>query len=275
MSTTTNELTYSYFFSNLLNPGTYPGAIFYAIAVIVVAWVVGRALHLAIHRYLDRAEAAGADSTSVRFLGQLAKGVIYIIAFLCYARLIPALQSLGTTWLASVGVVSVVIGLATQSTLSNLVAGISLILYRPFRIGDRIQVTTPTGPEIGVVDSIDLGYTSLCTPDGRRIVLPNSIITNQTNINFSRNKSHVLWEVAITVPAGNDIDRVREILLESAKALPKVTKINGCFVTSISGKGTVLTLSTMCMDPGDIASIKSDLLESVKKKLDAEKIQIA
>jgi small conductance mechanosensitive channel len=265
---------YAYIITNIFNPATWPGAIFYAIVIIFIAWIAGRALHLAIHRYLDRAEASGADPTSVRFLGQLGKGAVYIVAFLCYARLIPPLQALGTTWLASVGVVSVVIGLATQSTLSNLVAGIALILYRPFRIGDRIQVTTPAGAEIGVVESIDLGYTSLRAPDGRRVVLPNSIISSQTNINFSRTMSHVLLEIPITVPDGNDIDGVRTIMIDSAKAIPKITKVNGVFVTSISGQGTVLTLSSMCMDPGDIAGIKSDLLESVKKKLDAGKIKI-
>jgi small conductance mechanosensitive channel len=267
--------TYTYLLPTIFNPATLSGAVFYAVLISALAWIAGRILHSAIHRNLDRAQAAGTDPTSIRFLGQLAKGFVYIIAFLCYARLIPSLQALGTTWLASVGVISVVIGLATQSTLSNLVAGIALILYRPFRIGDRIQVTTPNGPEIGVVESIDLGYTSLCTPDGRRIVLPNSLITNQTNINFSRNLSHVLWEVAVTVPEGKDIDSTRKILLDSAKDIPKITKINGCFVTSLSGQGTVLTLSTMCLDPGDIAGIKSDLLESVKKKLDAAGIKIA
>lgn len=265
----------AYFLNNLFDPATFAGAAFYAAVLVVLAWIVGGILHLAISKYLDKAKAAGIDSTSVQFVGHLVRGLVYIAVFLVYAHLIPALQSLGTTWLASVGIVSVVIGLATQSTLSNLVAGISLILYRPFRVGDRIQVTTPAGPEIAVVENIDLGYTSLRTPDGRRIVLPNSIVTNQTNINFSRSNPHVLLETTVILAQEADIDRARKILLDIAKGIPMITKINGCFVTGFSSQGIVLNFSTMCLDPGDVAQIKSDVLEKAKKQFDAAGIQIA
>ena len=258
----------------ILDPSRFLGAAFYAIVVILIAWLIGKILHVAVHRYLDKAEAAGTDSTSIRFLGELARVAVYIIAFLCYANIVPALHSVGTAWLASVGVISIIIGLATQSTLSNVVAGIALILYRPFRIGDRIQVTTPTGNEIGLVEDIGLGYTRLRTADGRRIVLPNSIISSQTNINFSHNRSHVLLEISLTVENGSDIDVARTIILESAKKIAKITKVNGCFVTSLTSAGTVVMLSAMCTDPGDIASIKSELLEDAKKGFDSKGIKI-
>ena len=235
--------------ATLFDVTTLSGALFYAAVIVVLAWIVATGLGVIFHDYLDKAEAAGTDSTSVRFLGQLIKILVYVIAFAFYAYLIPSLHSLGTAWIASVGLFSVIIGLATQSTLSTLIAGISVILYRPFRIGDRIQVTTPAGPEIGVVESIDLGYTSLRAPDGRRVVLPNSIIASQTNINFSRNLPHILWEESITVCDADDIDRVRTILLDTAKTLDKIEKINGCFVTQIGAAGTTLMLSTMCRDP--------------------------
>ena len=70
---------------------------------------------------------------------------------------------MGSAWSASVGVASVVLGLAAQSTLGNLIAGISLLLYRPFEAGDRLQVTAPTGLETDVVESLNLGYTVLKT----------------------------------------------------------------------------------------------------------------
>jgi small conductance mechanosensitive channel len=251
----------------LLDATTVLGALFYAVLVVALAWLVGSILNVFIHRYLDRAEASGADSTSVRFLGQLARVIVYVIAFALYAYLIPALHTLGTAWLASVGLFSVVIGLATQSTLSNLIAGISVILYRPFRVGDRIQVMTPNGPEIGVVVGIDLGYTSLYTSDGRRIVLPNSLVASQTNINFTRNSARMLLEVPITIASGENIGRAKELLLEAAKDVRKVTKVNGCFVTNVSKNGSTLMLSLMCLDPGDVASIKSDLLEEAAKRL--------
>jgi small conductance mechanosensitive channel len=270
-------LTYinNYGLNSIFNPATILGAIFYAVIIIALSFILRNLLQLAVNRYLNKVKTADMDPTAARFLGQLVTVLVFVIALIFYTRLIPALQTLGTAWLASVGVISVIIGLATQGTLSNLVAGISLILYRPFRIGDRIQVTTPAGPEIGVVESIDLGYTSLCTPDGSRILLPNSLITNQTHINFSRNFSRVLLEITVTAASGNDIEPMRKILTSTAKTVEKITKVNGCFITSLSGQGTAMILSVMCLDPGDIAQIKSNVLEKAKKEFDAAGIKLA
>ena len=125
------------------------------------AWLAGRAVRLAVHRYLDKTERAGADPTGIRFLGKLANLGVYICAFLVYSHIVPALKDLGSASLASMGVLSVVLGLAAQSTLGNLISGISLVLYRPFKLGDQLQVPVPTGTETGVVESINLGYTVL------------------------------------------------------------------------------------------------------------------
>jgi small-conductance mechanosensitive channel len=263
------------YYARLLNPATTPGALFYGVVIAGAAWLAGRAVHLAIHRYLDRAEAEGADPTGIRFLGQLGRLAVYIIAFLSYTHVVPALQKLGTAWLASVGVVSVVVGLAAQSTLSNLVAGISLVLYRPFKIGDRVQITAPTGAEIGIVESIDLGYTSMRTADGRRLVIPNATIASQTSINLSGSHPNIPCGVALTITSGEDIERARNILLDVAKAVPKVAKVDGCYVTGVTSAGTVLTLSAQCTDPGDATRIKSDLLENAKKQFDASNIKVA
>jgi len=87
--------------------------------------------------------------------------------------------------LTGVSVVSVVLGLAAQNTLGNLVSGVALLLYRPFRVGDTIEVTAPKGHETGVVDSISLGFTILVTSDHRRVMVPNSAIMNQTTVNLT------------------------------------------------------------------------------------------
>ena len=266
---------FNQYYADLLDPKTYPGALFYGVIIAGAAWLAGRAVHLAIHRYLDRAEADGADPTGIRFLGQIGRLAVYVIAFLSYTHVVPALQKLGTAWLASVGVVSVVVGLAAQSTLSNLVAGISLVLYRPFKIGDRVQVSAPTGPEIGIVESIDLGYTTLRTADGRLLVIPNSTIASQTSINLSSSHPNIPCGIALTVAPGEDINRARDVLLEVSKTVPKIAKVDGCFVTSVSSAGAVLTLSAQCADPGDATRIKSDLLENAKKQFDASNIKVA
>jgi small conductance mechanosensitive channel len=266
--------SFDYWVNNLWNRSTLPGALSCGLLVLVGAWLLGRFVHLIIHRYLDVAQAEGSDPTGIRFLGQFGKLLVYIAALLVYTSLIPALEKLGTAWLASVGVVSVVVGMAAQSTLSNLVAGISLVLYRPFRIGDRVQVSAPTGPEIGTIESIDLGYTTLETADGRRLVIPNSTIAGQASINLTRSHSQAQVTVSFTVASSSDLDLAKKILSEVAKGTPKIGTMQGCFVTSVSSAGTVLTLTATSNNPGDVAQAKSDLMENAKKRFDEAGIKI-
>ncbi len=167
------------------SPHTFLGAVLYALVFALFAWLIGRGLRLAIKRVLARDTHAYVDRTTVNFLAQLAQIGVWLFAFISYAHLVPALASLGTAWLASVSVISVIVGFAAQSTLGNLIAGISLLLYRPFKVGDRLQVTAPTGLETGVVESINLGYTVLKTEGNRRVVIPNSVMAGQTTINLS------------------------------------------------------------------------------------------
>ena len=258
----------------IFDPKTPLGAGFYGLIAVVAAWLIGRAVKLAINRYLDSAQNAGADPTGIRFLGKLASVGIYIAAFVCYAHVIPGLQKLGTSLLASVGVASVVVGLAAQNTLGNLIAGISLILYRPFKVGDRVQVTAPTGLETGVVVSIDLGYTVLRAADRRLLVVPNSTMASQACLNLSSLPPRTPCGVSIYAAAGCDTAKARQLLLDIAKAHRRIAQVDGCYVTRVTSRGVILTLAASCSDAADAPGVKSDLLENAKKQFDAAGIRV-
>ncbi len=262
------------FLRNLTDPHTPIGAANYGLITLVVAWLVSRAVKVAIHGYLDRIERAGADATGIRFLGKLASAVIYLAAFDCYAHVIPALNALGKSLLASLGVASVVVGLAAQSTLGNLIAGISLVIYRPFKLGDRVQVTAPSGLETGVVVNIDLGYTLLRTADQRLLVIPNSVMANQASLNLSLTSPRTSCGVSFYVAAGGDIAHARQILLDAAKAQTKIVQVDGCFITRVTSRGSILTLAASCVDADAAPGLKSDLLENAKKQFDAAGIRV-
>jgi small-conductance mechanosensitive channel len=261
--------------ANVLDPGTWLGAAIIGIVLLVLAWLTGRAVRLAIHGYLDKAEKAGADPTGIRFLGQLAKLGVYLFAFLIYSHIIPPLQKLGTAWLTSFGVLSVVLGIAAQSTLGNLISGISLVLYRPFKLGDTIQVSAPTGIETGTVENINLGYTVVRTADDRRLVIPNNTMASQTSVNLTRSRHGAASIVAVVIASGSDVAAARKILNALAKAHPNTVKIDSTLVTSVSGAGTTLTMNLWCKDAEAAAALKSDLLESAKKEFDAAGIKFA
>ena len=259
---------------NLLVTTTLPGILFVGVLFTFAAWIGGRAVRLAIDRFLDRRQNAGVDPTGIRFLGQLARLVVYIFAAVCYMHTVPALKDFGGVWLTSVGVVSVVVGLAAQSTLGNLISGISLVLYRPFKIGDRLKVSLPNGPEMGVVESIDLGYTVLRTTDKRRIIIPNNSMASQPCINLSLLPPRTPCDVSLYVANGSDVALGIKIMLDVAKAHLKVAQVGGCHVARVTSRGTVLTLAASCEDPDDASGIKSDLLQTTKMQFDDAGINV-
>lgn len=164
---------------HLLDPTTVVGAILYGILIFVLAVVAGRLVQSWTRRIATRPEL-GVDPTAVNFLGQFLRLFCFLLAVILYAHIVPSLNHVGSAMLASAGVVSLVIGLAAQNTLGQLIAGIALLLYRPFRIGDVLVVTAPTGKETGTVREFTLGYTKLQTEDARWIIVPNSVMASTT-----------------------------------------------------------------------------------------------
>src|SRR6185369_4058357 len=81
-----------------------------------------------------------------------------------------------STFLAQFAQVTVVLGLAAQNTLANLIAGMALLLYQPFRLGDRLVVSTPKGVVTGTITSLTLGYTLLETAAAEEVVVPNIVM---------------------------------------------------------------------------------------------------
>jgi small conductance mechanosensitive channel len=258
-----------------LSPKTTVGALLWAVLLGLLAWLVGRLLSLAFQRMLEQPRHFPADRTAIRFIAQLTRLVVYLFAFLYYAQLVPALQHLGSAWLASVGVASVVLGLAAQNTLGNLVAGISLLLYRPFNLGDRLQVIAPSGLETGIVESLNLGYTILRTPDNRRVVIPNSAMASQTSVNLSLTDARKLCVIPFRLGTETDIDAARKILADLARNHPKALEFVSCPVTALGGWSVTLSAQIWCADADAAGDLKNDLLESVKKRFDQAGIKLA
>ena len=170
------------------DPGSLSGALLLGAVLFIVgllaSWLVRRMLKEAILH--DKAERI--DEITLQFTSRLIMMIGWLILATLYAHLVPALNRISSTLLAGVGLMSVIIGFAAQQTLGNLVAGVSLILYKPFRRGDRLQVQAPTKDECetGTVEEISLGFTLLRTDDGREIIIANSTMAQQTMIKLPR-----------------------------------------------------------------------------------------
>lgn len=244
--------------------------VLFLIGGVVLSWVLRRAIRLLLER--DRDERI--DRMAASFLSKVAGVFLWLIVIMLYAHMIPALAQLGTALLASVSVASIVIGLAAQSTLANFVAGISLIFYRPFRLGDRIQITAPTGLETGIVEDVSLGYTVLQTYDNRRVIISNSVISNTVMVNLTAVHPRVMAIVPFSISYDADIDHARRIALELAGAHAEIEEVAGCPVVTLNTSSVDLSLRVWCADTAIAATVKNDLTEAIKKRFDAEGIEI-
>jgi small conductance mechanosensitive channel len=171
------------------DPSTVPGMMFYGVVFFIAALLASRALRLGVDTLVQRHAGEYIDLTSVTFFAQVLRVGIYLSAAVLYAGLVPQLHSMGTALLAGVSIASIVVGLAAQTTLGNLIAGFAVVMYKPFRVGDRLRVSAPGGVETGIVDRLTLGYTILRSEDGRTILVPNNVMASQITVNLGRDRA--------------------------------------------------------------------------------------
>ena len=154
----------------LVEKGTvFLGQALIALVVFTVAWVVAGWLQRGIVRAFGNSRV---DATLSRFLASAARYGFLVVA------LVSCLTAFGitaTSFAAVLGAAGIAVGLAFQGTLSNFAAGLMLLIFRPFRVGDTIRA----GNYSGSVRALELFSTVLVTADNRRVVLPNSALSNQ------------------------------------------------------------------------------------------------
>jgi small-conductance mechanosensitive channel len=115
----------------------------------------------------------------------------------------------------------------------------------------------------------------LRTDDNRRVVVPNSVMASQTNINLTTNDPRVVCSVLVGISYDSDIDKARAILLDLAGKHPKAEKVCGCPLTQLGNAGVVLSLDVWCADALNAISFRCDLLESAAKRFATEGIHIS
>lgn len=172
---------------SFLDTGHLAGALILAVALLVTGIVLSRLIRTLLREALLHDKSERIDQITLSFLSHLAILFAWVLLLTLYAHLVPALHRLETGLLAGVGLVSIILGFAAQATLGNLVAGISLVLYRPFRRGDRLQVVAPVKGQfaIGSVQDITLGFTILKADSGQTIIIANGAMAQQTIVKLN------------------------------------------------------------------------------------------
>ena len=232
------------------------------VTVFVSKWAAG-----VTRRALSRVRGFRHDPTVLSFAVQVVRVVVLIVGF------IAVLQRLGvqtTSIIAVLGAASLAVGLALQGILSNVAAGVLLLVLRPYRVGDVIDI----GGVAGSVQRLDPFTTQMSNANNHTIVVPNSKVLGDTILNLSGQKTRRV-EINFTVGYGEDLNAARRVLAAVAelheKVLPDPAPWTG--VTGLLDSAVQITLHAW-VESGDWWQTQADLMQGGKEALDAADIEI-
>jgi small-conductance mechanosensitive channel len=194
-----------------------------AVGVFVVVWGVERTTDYWLRHRTLAPEAA----TRYRVLRRSVSVAIIVVGLFSALLVIPQVRAVAGGLLASSAVLALIIGFASQQTLSNFVAGILIALTQPVRLGDRVTY----GGVDGVVEEIGVMYTFIRAVDGTRLVVPNSKLSSDPILNSSIRNRETFAEITLQLPLTADlraaVDALREEVEQEAQAAVAVTGLDG------------------------------------------------
>lgn len=229
----------------------------------IVVLVIGLMVVKMIRRWLTRSlKKSSLDETLVPFVSNL---VYYGLAAFVVIAVITMLGIPTTSFIAVLGAAGLAVGLALQGTLSNFAAGVMLLVFRPFRVGDYVEAS---GTE-GIVTEIGVFATSLDSLDNVHIVLPNAAVWGQTIKNFTSNDVR-RNDMTIGVSYTDDIARAKEVILQTLKDDPRVLEEPAPLVAVQDlGESSVDFLVGPWCAPGHYWDLRFDMFEQIKARLEA------
>ncbi len=259
-----------------LQIGLFTGII---IATVIVAYIVNRFFVRLIRR---STEVMNSDPTNYQFLRHASSGLIYIVGFSVAIYSLPALRTLASSLLAGAGILAVAVGFASQHALGNVISGIFIVVFKPFRVHDRLKLRE----FIGVVEDITLRHTVIRDFENKRIIIPNTVISNEIIVNSDFVEDKICKWIDVGISYDSDIDKAKIIIEEEVMKHPlhvdprteeQVT--NGepevpVRVILLGEYSVNLRAWAWAMNSPNGFVLSCDLLESIKKRFDSEGIEI-
>lgn len=256
--------------------------IFIILSTFLIAFIFRRAYK----KVLERSERMDDDHlTTYKFLEKLITIAIYLAGFSYAISQIPFLKPVAQSILAGAGIFAIAVGFAAQQALGNIISGVFIVISKPYKINDRITLDETTGLR-GIVEDISLRHTVIRNFENQRIIIPNSIISNQVLVNSSFEDPKVCRFVDLGVSYSSDLDLAKKIMADEVEnhplnidirtpedienGVPRVTvRVIAMLDSSIS-----LRAWAWADDAANGFVLTCDVLESIKKRFDKEGIVI-
>lgn len=244
---------------------TYGLDVIGAIIILIVGWIVSGWVYRAVEKGLGKIEKF--DVTLRGFFASFAKYLVLIFTGLA------VLSQFGiqtASLIAVLGAAGLAIGLALQGTLSNVAAGVMLLLFRPFKVGDYVEA----GGHAGTIKAISLFVTEMATPDNVQILIPNSAVWGSSVSNYSFHPQRRV-DFLIGIGYGDDIGKamtaIRAVIDADNRTLNDPEPM---VVVGELGDSSVNLIVRVWCNAGDYWGVKFDMTKAIKERLDADGIEI-
>ena len=223
------------------------------------------------------------DITRVKFFKNAASLIIWLVVFGLVIFQIPEFKTLGVSLFAGAGILFAAIGFAAQEAFSNIVSGVFIVIFRPFRVGDMIRVGSQN---YGIVEDITLRHTVILSFENKRIIMPNSVISTDVIVNDSIEDQKVCRYIEVGISYDSDIELARRVLQEEALKHPlcidgrtKKEKENNRDIVEVRllkfGEYSMdLRAYVWTSDPEEALKMHSDINMAIKKRFDEVGIEI-
>lgn len=223
------------------------------------------------------------DPTNYVFLRHAITAIIYVLGFSWAVYSLPSLRAVANSLLAGAGILAVAVGFASQHALSNIISGIFIVIFKPFSVNDRLRFQSGLQ---GVVEDITLRHVVIRDFENRRILIPNSVISEEVIINSDFGDDSICKFLEIDISYDSDIDLARAIIQEEALRHP--LKIDGRTPEQIEAGRPEIPVRVIALgeyyvrlrayiwakNNADAFELGCDLLETVKKRFGREGIEI-
>lgn len=235
-----------------------------AVAIFLVGLWLARMVTKAMHRIMQKQNV---DKILESFICNLAYWALMTFV------IIAAISQIGvqtTSLIAVMGAAGLAIGLALQGSLANFAAGVLIVMFRPYRVGDFVEAAGIAG----IVMQVQILTTILRTPDNKQIVVPNGQIMNSIITNYSTNDTRRI-DMIIGVSYGDDIDKVKATLKDLVESDNRILKDPECQIAvSALADSSVNFVVRPWVNTADYWAVNFDLTEAIKKRFDQENISI-
>ncbi len=247
---------------------------------IVLTTVIKKILGLFVSKYAEKLKT---DPTNFSFIKNAVGFIIYTGAIIFIFFKVPFLKSLGTGLFAGAGIAAVAVGFASQKAIANIIGGIFILIFKPFKISDIIEFKDG---QKGTVEEITLRHTIIKDYENRRIIIPNSVIGEETIINSNIQDEKIRKHIVFSISYDSNIDKAMEIIRDEAQRHPFLLDnrtpeeiqndepIVRVRVVSLSDFSVDLKAYLWTSGNDNAFTIMCDLLKSVKQRFDKEGIEI-